>query len=526
MAQVTNSLISTPSSQHSSAKSSSGLFSRFFYKDAHEGSLACKATKESENPAVASSVKRVLPRKVKTTLDLSYKQGACDISLIAKHTINLEEIDLRMSMIPPNELEAAIPFLKKNNPDLKKLNLEFAYIDNANFKRLLEAFPRLEEIRLGNIQLLDVNQASRDIIEWLKNNPCIKSIKKLFISSQEEFKALTCNISNTIEVIDIVFTGTSSDVPIMYENFPAFAAKCQSLRHLTLNSLEGKKTISKANVLAIPSQLPHLEHLYVDTALPLESKEVLTVLLHLKKTTCIRVSDGSLSGADTVTLINTYAHQLKRLNLMDATQYTTEDLQNISAALSKCPHLVSVIYPLYAAIDFVDNDPAFTNLQPVLPQLERFDINWCNVSSVNMEYLGTHLGNANMKRIDVLNICYATGQSAKMSPESLARALSAILSRSPNIQVLSFGNVSASPSSHCDDLFKEALKNTGSLNFISLQISLYDFTKGLSFLNELTQRNPNLRSIECNLGGQVDIFFTLHPKMKKSVTITNVSASS
>lgn len=95
-----------------------------------------------------------------------------------------------------------------------------------------------------------------------------------------------------------------------------------------------------------------------------------------------------------------------RLNLTDATQYTTEDLQNIIAALAKCPNIVSVIYPSYAAIAFADKDPAFTNLQPILPQLERFDINWCNVSSTNMEYLGEYLGNPNMEELDIVNICY------------------------------------------------------------------------------------------------------------------------
>lgn len=149
---------------------------------------------------------------------------------IAKHTRNHQVINMSNSIATKDEkLQCIIPWLIKNNPELKTLNIEGTYLHQKTLKKLLNGFPQLEVL---NIQSIDtIHHKFKILMPWIRNNRNLKSLLANFsINSLKKFDAFV-DVTTLAYVINHNLNLEFVNTNLKYGEIEQLRERCNSRSH-------------------------------------------------------------------------------------------------------------------------------------------------------------------------------------------------------------------------------------------------------------------------------------------------------
>lgn len=379
-------------------------------------------------------------------LSLRYCEGYDDLLNFARFAHDLEVLDFSYTRLTDENLQMSFPLFAKNNPHLKAINIGHTYISKETLIKLLEAFPHLEELSMYSVYtlikselvdqiLLENNELLDILLPWIKTNPNLKKLTGDFtFNSREQFDAFTEAVPEGLEEISIYLYPEKASPEMMDHSFPKFAEKCSRLKALTLsgNFDENGNTILPAHFKALPKQLPFLQRFdfeYIN--MELSSEDIRSTYMQWEEMRSLNFYGNvymDLKDEDVFAIIRHFK-RLEEINIYFTSEMPTE---NFAKALMENPLSLKKLTVPFMEYKAEGLDPFFTIMQPLLGQLERFEINWISINDEDLRFLAEHFGSPNLKELNV--DFYSTFENPKVNMDKSLAEVIKILQRSPNIQ--------------------------------------------------------------------------------------------
>lgn len=452
---------------------------------------------------------------------LKFKNIAADmgIAILARTTRHLSKLDFSNSKINDKQIQSIIPWLVRNNPELKCIDFENAYISVETLEKFLKAFPRLQELNITNLKCIPFDNRLRNIlVPWIANNPDLRSLNYFMVETVEQTQEFIQAVPEQLQKLCLHISPDPISAEIMDNAFPKLAEKCGvRLRSLNLKGnfeckeeSEGCYALLDRHFEALPQQFPGLEQVSCTGILKITSDQIRNTYLQWKQLKVFDTSEFYQLIPEDIKTILMHFNGIQRIALFHHNFYnpdvTAEELQGIASAI-KANHSSSLNDLSITLPDILSNNeinPFLTTLEPIFSKLHSLDIDWFGTIKADMEFLSDTLGGPFLKKL-IIRINTNSKEPAAINSHVLPRALEKIAKRSPNLHQLAlWGNLFNFEVR--DNIIKEQLTH---IAYVCTSLRTFDICKLyfpissrwplINMLRAFIEINPNLETIFTDL---------------------------